>query len=119
MERDFWSKSLIPQQLCHVLLFSPSLVSAPEWTGVLETFGDEARHRLPQLRERQRARFRRGGWRFPVQLFSRPPPSTTRPSLRVEIWPEFVRNVRNHPNSRPCFPPGETHGSPGSPPAHG
>ena len=26
---------------------------------------------------------------FPVQWFSRPPPSTTRPSLRVEISPEF------------------------------
>ena len=27
-------------------------------------------------------------------LFSRPPPSTTRPSLRVEIWPEFARVKR-------------------------
>ena len=27
--------------------------------------------------------------RLPVQWFSRPPPSTTRPSLRVGIWPEF------------------------------
>ena len=28
---------------------------------------------------------------FRVQWFSRPPPSTTRPSLRVEIRPEFAR----------------------------
>src|SRR4029079_7016736 len=29
---------------------------------------------------------------FPPQWFSRPPPSTTRPSLRVEMSPEFARS---------------------------
>src|ERR1051325_7617169 len=40
--------------------------------------------------------------RFPVQWFSRPPPSTTRPSLRVEISPEFAHSRRLRQNSGPC-----------------
>ena len=32
---------------------------------------------------------------FPPQWFSRPPPSTTRPSLRVGTGPEFVGSLQN------------------------
>jgi hypothetical protein len=48
---------------------------------------------------------------LPPQWFSRPPPSTTRPSLRGEIRPDFLRNVWKHPNSRPCVTVGVTHRS--------
>ena len=36
-----------------------------------------------------------------VQWLSRPPPSTTRPSLRVEIWPEFPR-LHSNETRRPA-----------------
>ena len=35
-----------------------------------------------------------------VQWFSRPPPSTTRPSLRIEIWPEFARLCKTQTKHR-------------------
>src|SRR5205823_5904270 len=38
---------------------------------------------------------------LPVQWFSRPPPSTARPSLRVEIAPQSVRFVDRRPS---CVP---------------
>jgi hypothetical protein len=37
----------------------------------------------------------------PIRL-SRPPPSTTRPSLRVEIAPEFARLVHRRRRQQPC-----------------
>ena len=40
---------------------------------------------------------RTGRWRF-----SRPPPSTTRPSLRVEFAPEFERLSKTEPRARLC-----------------
>src|SRR5678815_5013520 len=39
---------------------------------------------------------------FPVQWFSRPPPSTTRPSLRIEIRPEFVGIPLGLLKNKPC-----------------
>ena len=39
---------------------------------------------------------------FRVQWFSRPPPSTTRPSLRVEIGPEFARLPDRRRTNRLC-----------------
>ena len=39
---------------------------------------------------------------FPVQWFSRPPPSTTRPSLRVEMSPDFRRLDRDQHIRRAC-----------------
>src|SRR3954462_10275637 len=38
---------------------------------------------------------------FRVQWFSRPPPSTTRPSLRVEISPESARLLADQGVGRP------------------
>src|SRR3954451_5811867 len=38
---------------------------------------------------------------FPVQWFSRPPPSTTRPSLRIEITPESARLFGDQGVGRP------------------
>src|SRR6478736_2151815 len=39
---------------------------------------------------------------FRVQWFSRPPPSTTRPSLRIEIAPEPRRVERAPRTNAPC-----------------
>ena len=39
---------------------------------------------------------------FPVQWFSRPPPSTTRPSLRIELSPAFARFPVGQHMDRPC-----------------
>jgi hypothetical protein len=44
----------------------------------------------PKGAESRSDRRKRHAVPFPAQWFSRPPPSTTRPSLRVEIAPKFV-----------------------------
>ena len=50
------------------------------------------RRPLPSPNERERSLAEGEGFEppepFPVQWFSRPPPSTTRPSLRGKIWPQ-------------------------------
>ena len=49
----------------------------------------------------QRAEFRKkiADFEDPAARLSRPPPSTTRPSLRIKIWPEFARHFRSRPVS--------------------
>ena len=66
-------------------------VASPHWT--ISAAGSSVRHDLRSVTVEGAVLLAEGDGRTPepfrVQWFSRPPPSTTRPSLRIEMSPEF------------------------------